>query len=103
MPAPPSTYIPNKTGRKPRASLRRLSAAIFDLLTRDIMHMRAPARLQAARLHLVDGLTMVEASWRTGVPTNNLENARKSIMDKHDLLAKAYAPKGSDYGPEGTP
>ena len=83
-PSPPSA------GRKPRASLRRLTPTVFTFLTERVMHMRAPSRIEAARLHMVIGLPMVEAARATGVPTNALENARKSIADKDDLLAPAY-------------
>lgn len=85
----------SRAGRKPRASLRRLTPAVFDLLTKQVMHLRTPARIQAARLHLVDGQPMATAARQAGVPTNALENVRKTIANKDDLLAPVYAPSDS--------
>lgn len=85
-------------GRKPRASLRRLTPAVFDLLTQRVMHLRTPARMAAARLHMVDGLPMAEASRQSGVPTNALENVRRAIAEKDDILAPAYRSVPVDRG-----
>ncbi|OIQ69012.1 hypothetical protein GALL_493910 [mine drainage metagenome] len=88
----PNYAISNsRAGRKPRASLRRLTPAVFVFLTRRVMHMRTPSRIEAARLHMVEGMTMAEASLATDVPTNALENVRKAIADKDDVLAPVYS------------
>ncbi len=87
-----STENPGRAGRKPRASLRRLTPEVFLFLTQRVMHMRTPTRIEAVRLHMVDGISMAEASRRTDVPTNALENARKAIAAKDDLLAPVYQP-----------
>lgn len=88
---PNSAISHSRAGRKPRASLRRLTPAVFFFLTRRVMHLRTPSRLEAVRLHMVDGLTMAEAARATGVPTNALENVRKALAEKDDVLAKAYS------------
>ena len=89
---PMLTTIKHRAGRKPRASLRRMTPAVFEFLTQHIFRMRAQALIKAARLHLVDGLPMVDAARQAGVPANSLENVRKIIAEKDDLLAPVYAP-----------
>lgn len=83
----------SNAGRKPQASLRRLTPEVFDFLAHGVIQMRSALRVEGARLHLVEGLRMSEASRQSGLPANALENARKMIADKDDLLRPHYGRK----------
>lgn len=88
-----STSLTTYRGRKPKASLRRLTPEVFAFLTQRVMHIRTPLRIEAARLHMVEGLPMFVAAEQAGVKPNNLENLRRMVAEKDDILAPVYRPR----------